>query len=200
MAVDEFDIVRAALRWTLPRDKEAFNIFTQQVQNSGPHADIDAIQGLGAYVIDIITPMLPQIVDEVTAVDLTVSKVDVLTGNETPIGSTTIGLPGQVGANDMVPHIISVLLSGNLSGAGRGNAKKFIPGVNELAAVDSVLGAGPVASFAAGAAIYAADFTEFSIDWAPGTWTLAKGFRTFTTIFTRDILSYIGRRKPVTAA
>lgn len=196
MAVNVGDIMKCSVLMTIDDDVAAVNTYHGQFQGTGPIDEAVVTADWGNYIDAIYSPMLVQISDTFLLHTIRVVKY-ILPGGDTEfVGQLARTTQGQVTVNPPLTNGLAAQLTSNLSGAGRGQAKKFFPSFNQGTIDVNVLQSGPLSTLAAAGAAY---FTNIGVGLeitVPGTYTEGRGFRSLQDVIAREKLGYQRRRKP----
>ena len=142
MTISAGDVVRAAVRFSMPESAEAYNVL-HFLCTSGTCDDSDLLTALDTWITALYDKVKGIIHNGVTVEDVDVVKVAWDTDHwETValIGNILISLAGT-DANDMLPHAVAAVATlPTIKPKRRGRV--FVPGLTEVQQSDSLLVAG----------------------------------------------------------
>jgi len=199
MTVSNGDLLRVVVNYDLPSTQLAQNVFSflYAGNDSTPDATVLADFGVWGTSMALLWAGVSSgnaIFDFIAVSKLVGVSLELL-------GEVAISQVG-VGSGEMLPHIDASLARVRLEG-GKGQARKFWPGMTEPQQSESIIGAPALAVYAQLAASYfaianSANFPGLSEIYIPGTFNQATGsFRNFigAGAFISNIIGPLGRRK-----
>jgi hypothetical protein len=187
--------MRAVAKMTMPGGVEALNVYHARNDGALTETDPVIISAWESY-LDVIYNAYGANVHNA----ITIDEYEIFTVDTVPVPPVLVpvgvGTPTATFTNvgPMLPQLVAALLSSDLDGAGRGNAKKFLPGLVETAQIDGIWIAGVQVTLDVAAVAYSALFGPL-LAFTPVSWTAAKGARLFVTTVARDEVSVQRRRK-----
>lgn len=197
MAVSPGDHLRLTVSSTMPLASIAQNVFYTRIDSLGGGDDNTVLFDLQLWVESIYLQLRPIISNKVTQVLLEVA-IQVLGGAITPVGSKTLSIVGNSGAQ-MTSHGVAGQSNMTLNGGGRPSIK-FWPGVNEAGVEDGEFLPFDITVMlaAAAAVVLGANQVASLGSYTPGIVTGdTLNFKTFTgTIAAKTLPGYQRRRKP----
>lgn len=200
MPVSNGDLLRVTLKYSLPQTVEALNVFSYRFDGSNATLDQTVLDDFGLFFTN--WALAWQSISAVTAFVQAVKVAKLVGGELEDLGETPINTGGSAGGG-MLSHGAAPVLRAVLSG-GRGQARKFIPGMTELFSDESIITPTGLSALAILAAIYASEINPTFFPgvveiYTPGTFEQAVSpvFRTMPAAsIVNGIMGYQRRRKP----
>jgi len=200
MPVSAGDLLRVVLNTSLPQTVGAQNVFSYRFEGSNATLDQQVLDDFGVFFSFWATTW--QTIAAVTAVIDSVKVSKLVAGELEDLGEAQISTGGVAGGG-MLSHGAAPVMRALLSG-GKGQARKFIPGMTELFSDESVITPAGLAALAVLASFYSAPvngtfFPGVVESYTPGTFvqSVSPIFRTMLgDAFANGIIGYQRRRKP----
>lgn len=200
MPVNQNDLLRVTLNYSLPQTVLGQNVFSYQFIGNNLTPDQVVLDDMG--VVFTQWAIIWQSISAVTAVVDSVKVAVLVAGQLQDIGEQPINTAGVAGGG-MLSHGAAPVLRALLIG-GKGQARKFVPGMTENFSDESIITPLGLAALALLASIYSsfvgpATFPGVVETYIPGTFvqSVLPLFRTMPgDAIVNGIIGYQRRRKP----